>query len=131
MMKKAQVLVIDNDDNILWAFRNFLKKEKISMVGKTSIEEGLKILHKRKFSLIIIDMKPNIESVIKLIQEAKQLLNNIPIIAITSFPDIINEEMLKPYGVEYLFIKPLELSELEKAVSKCLKLSLTRQSMIN
>lgn len=131
MLKKAQVLVIDNDDNILWAFRNFLKKEKISMVGKTSIEEGLKILHKRKFSLIIIDMKPNIESVIKLIQEAKQQLNNIPIIAITSFPDIINEKMLKPYGVEYLFIKPLELSELEKAVSKCLKLSLTRQSMIN
>lgn len=131
MLKKVQVLVIDNDDNILWAFKNFFLRKRISMVGKTSIEEGLKILHKRKFSLIIIDMKPNMESVIKLIQEAKQQLNNIPIIAITSFPDIINEEMLKPYGIEYLFIKPLELSELEKAVSKCLKLSLTRQSMIN
>ncbi len=129
MLKKPQILVLDNDENILWAFKNFSSKIKMNMVGITTIEEGLKILHEKNFDLIITDIRPNIKSGIKFIQEAKQIIKNIPIIATTSYPDIINAKMLKPYGVEYLLIKPLDLTKLHDAILKCLNLYQPKQSI--
>ncbi len=128
MSKKPQILVIDSNENILWAFKNFLLKNKINMTGITTNDEGLKKLHENDYDLIITDIRSDIDSGINFIQEANQIVENVPIITLTSYPDIINLNMLKPYGIDYLFIKPLDLTKLQTAISKCLKNSRTRLS---
>ncbi|HSD63917.1 MAG TPA: response regulator [Ignavibacteriaceae bacterium] len=128
MKKKPLILVIDSDKNILWAFKNFLSKNKIDMVGKRTIEEGLKILQGNNFNLIITDLRADLKAGINFIQEAKKIADNIPIITTTSYPDIINARMLKKYGIDYLFIKPPDIRNLQAAVTNCLKSEVRNES---
>ncbi len=127
MKKNPQILVIDSDKNILWAFKNFLLKNKIDMVGKRTTEEGLKILQEKDFNLIITDIRSNVKAGISFIQEAKRITGNIPIITTTSYPDIISAKILKQYGVDYLFIKPPDLRNLRAAIINCLQFDAKNQ----
>lgn len=122
MFKKTQVLVIDSDENILWAFKNFLLKNRIKMTGITTHEEAVKKLREGEYDLILTDVRSDIELELQFIQQVKQTKKNIPIIALTSYPDIINSNMLKPFGIDYLFTKPLDLVKLQTAIFSCLQL---------
>lgn len=122
MKKKPLILVIDSDKNIRWAFKNFLTKQKINMVGKSTAEEGLKILQEEDINLIVADIRANIKAGINFIREAKKIKGGIPIITTTSYPDKINSKILKQYGVEYFFVKPPDLNNLKVAITKCLKI---------
>jgi len=124
MMNRPKILVVDSDKNIISAFSNYLRKKNYSMTGVNSVDAGLNKVHQQKFNLMITDIRVNSEYGTSFISKVKEVQKNLPIIAITSYPDQINESDLKIYGVDYLFIKPLELSELDKAIEKSLKSSL-------
>lgn len=128
MFKKTQVLVIDSDINILWAFKNFLLKNKIKMTGITTHEEAVNKLGEGDYDLILTDIRSDIDLELKFIQQVKRIKKSIPIIALTSYPDIINSNMLKPFGIDYLFVKPLDLAGLESAILKYLNKSLEKQT---
>ena len=123
MFKNTQVLVIDSDENILWAFKNFLLKNRMKMTGITTHEEAVYKLREGDYDLILTDIRSNIDLELQFIQQVKQIKKNIPIIALTSYPDIINSNMLKPFGIDYLFAKPLDLIKLQTAIFSCLQLS--------
>jgi DNA-binding NtrC family response regulator len=128
MFKKTRVLVIDSDENILWAFKNFLLKNKIKMTGITNHEEAVNKLCEGDYDLILTDIRSDVDLEIQFIQQVKQIKKNTPIIALTSYPDIINSNMLKPFGIDYLFIKPLDLAVLESAILKYLNKSIGKQT---
>jgi DNA-binding NtrC family response regulator len=123
-MNRSKILVVDSDKNIISAFGNYLRKKNYSMTGINSVKAGLKKIHQQKFNLMITDIRINSEFGTSFISKVKKAQKNLPIIAITSFPDQINESDLKMYGADYLFIKPLELSKLDKAIENCLKSNL-------
>lgn len=124
MMNRPKILVVDSDKNIISAFSNYLRKKNYSMTGVNSVDAGLNMIRQLKFNLMITDIRVNSEFGTGFISKVKETQKNLPIIAITSYPDQINESDLKPYGADYLFIKPLELSELNKAIESSLKLNL-------
>jgi DNA-binding NtrC family response regulator len=123
-MNRPKILVVDSDKNIISAFGNYLRKKNCSMTGVNSADAGLNKIHQQKFNLMITDIRVNSEFGTSFITRAKEAQKNLPVIAITSFPDQINESDLKKYGADYFFIKPLELSKLDKAIETCLKSNL-------
>ena len=120
MKQRPKILVVDKDENILSAFGNYLRKKNLSMIGVNNVKTGLKLISQQEINLMITDVRVNSEFGVSFISQAKLAQSNLQIIAITSYPDQINEPDLKPYGVNYVFIKPLELSKLDEAINNCL-----------
>lgn len=121
MTHRPKVLVVDSDKNILSAFKNYLKKKRYSITCVNNIHAGLKKIRAQNFNLLITDIRENSEFGINFVSQAKAIQCNLPIIAITSFPDKITESDLKNYGANYLLVKPLELSKLDEAIENCLR----------
>jgi len=121
MNDRPKILVVDKDENILSAFSDYMSKKNYLMIGVNNVRTGLKEIREQNFHLLITDVRVNSEFSTGFISQAKLVRNNLPIIAITSYPDKITEPELKAYGADYLFIKPLELSKLDQAISQCLQ----------
>ena len=119
-------MVADNDENILSAFHDYLRRKNYSMTGVTNVETGLKKIRQQNFNLIITDVRLNSEFGTNFISKIKAARSNLSIIAITSYPDKINEKELRTYGADYLFVKPLELNKLDEAIENCLKSKSTK-----
>lgn len=118
-----QVLVVDNDENILSAFEDFLSKKNCKMIGAPTTEVGLKKMKLQNFDLLIADISVASKLETDFIMQAKKLQSNLKIIAITGYSDKIRDFNMKMKGADYLFIKPLELKKLNKAVDFCLRQS--------
>lgn len=120
MLTKPKILVVDADKNILSAFSDYLRTKNCSMVGVSKIKNGLRRIRLQTFNLLIADVKTGNEFGTDYIAQIRKMRSDLPIIAITSYPDKVHESDLKMYGVEYLFVKPLELRKLDKAIDNCL-----------
>ncbi len=116
------MLVVDNDRNILFVFRNFLDKEHCNLIPASCIREAITNLEQNRIDLLIVDVNFKDQSSKALFKRAKELQENLPIIIITSYTDIIEEKDARKYGADYFFPKPLELNKLRDAVRKCLQL---------
>lgn len=123
MRHQPKVLVVDDDQNILSAFEDFLRRERCSMIAASSAEEALKKVKLQHVDLLITDIRLKYQSGVTFFMYVKEIEPELPVIVITGYPDIISEEDVKAYGADYFFLKPLELDKLREAVRKCLHLN--------
>jgi DNA-binding NtrC family response regulator len=131
-MNRPKILVADRDKNILSAFSNYLRKKNYSMTGVSNVSDGLEKIRRQNFNLLITDVRVDSEFGKDFIIKAKDVQKDLPIIAITSYPDKISESDLKICGANCLFVKPLEIGKLDKAIESCLQLnSLTKKESTN
>lgn len=114
------VMVVDDDENILSAFEDFLKTERCTMIAATSAEDALETIERCQVDLLITDVRLKFQSGVTLFLQVKANYPNLPVIVITGYPDLITEKEVKSYGAEYVFLKPLELGKLREAVRSCL-----------
>jgi len=121
-MDHPNVLVVDDDENILSAFRDFLRRENCSAVIASSAEEALKEMDRHTIDLVITDVRLKSQSGITFFMRLKSRRRDLPVIVITGYPNLIGEEEVKALGAEYFFLKPLELDKLREAVRRCLHL---------
>jgi len=117
---QPKVLVVDDDENIVSAFREFLAKEQCTVLSTSAAEEALSLLSRTTVSLVITDVRMRWQSGVTLLMRIKQLSPVLPVIVITGHPNLISEEDLRHFGAEYVFVKPLELDQIRNAVRKCL-----------
>ena len=120
MPYQPKVLVVDDDENILSAFRDFLKTEGCTMLAAKSTEEAAKQIEQSRVNLLITDIRLKGQSGVTFFMRMKGIQPDLPVIVITGFPDLITEEDLKAYGASYFFLKQLDLNKLREAVRKCL-----------
>ena len=123
MSNEHNVLVVDDDVNILSAFKDFLTSEHCSMVAASNAEEAMEHLSTRHIDLVITDVRLKYQSGVTLFIRIKQQHPELPVIVITGHPDLITEKDIRLYGADYYFLKPLELDHLRNAVRKCLHLT--------
>jgi DNA-binding NtrC family response regulator len=118
-----RVLVLDDDVNILSAFEDFFKKEHCTMVSATTSEDAAKLMEGQRFDLLVTDVRLTSQSGVTFFLNAKALYPDLPVIVITGYPESIDEKQIMDLGVDYFFLKPLEIDKLRKAVRSCLKIS--------
>jgi DNA-binding NtrC family response regulator len=121
MVHSPKVLVVDDDENILSAFKDFLKAEGCTMIPARSAEEGMMKIEQQRVSLLITDIRLKHQSGVSFFMRMKTEQPGLPVIVITGFPDLVNEEDVKAYGADYFFLKPLDIDKLREAVRKCLR----------
>jgi DNA-binding NtrC family response regulator len=122
VVHRPTVLVVDDDESILAAFRDFLRKEHCMMISARSAEGALQKLKSEGIDLLITDVRLEYQSGVTLFMKAKTERPNLPVIVITGYVDVLRDHEVKAYGADYLFLKPLELDKLREAVRKCLHL---------
>jgi DNA-binding NtrC family response regulator len=120
MPRQPRVLIVDDDENIVSAFEEFLAKERCTVVTASGAEEAFAIITHTTVNLVITDIRMRWQSGVTLLMKIKQLNSKLPVIVITGYPSLVSEADVRHYGGEYFFVKPLEIDQLRNAVRDCL-----------
>jgi len=120
-MHLPRILVVDDDQNILSAFRDFLRKEHYGMIAASSAEEAMDRLKKNDVDLVVTDVRLKAQSGVTFLLELKRMLPGVPVIIITGYPEVVSEKDARAFGADYFFVKPLELDKLRDAIKDCLR----------
>ena len=120
MARQPRVLIVDDDENIISAFEEFLAKEHCTVISASGAEDAFSILSHTTVNLVITDIRMRWQSGVTLLMKIKQFNPALPVIVITGYPSLVSEPDVRHYGAEYFLVKPLELDQLRNAVRDCL-----------
>ena len=118
-----RILIIDDDQDILFATKKVLKRAGFDVSTAQDGEEGLSLFHTQDFDLVITDMiMPNKDGV-EVIREVRSNKPEMKIMAISGGGKIGSEFYLKAasrFKVDLALHKPLETSEFVQKVQSVL-----------
>jgi len=108
---KFRILIVDDEPDIVELTAGFFQRKGLQVTTADSGREALLKAHKNKFDLIISDVRMPNGSGIDLIQSLNEKAMQIPLIFVTGFSDISDEELVG-YGAKKVFHKPADRKEL-------------------
>jgi DNA-binding NtrC family response regulator len=132
-MREKTILIVDDDPNIVSAFKNSLQREAYSILGAESVSEALEQIATGAIDLIITDIKlRGLSGLSLLIQLGHRQPHKaeLPVIVITGYNDWISENDLRLLGAAEVFLKPVDLPKIRESIHRLLDHSLettTRQ----
>jgi CheY-like chemotaxis protein len=122
-MKKASILIVDDEQTIRLLVRRFLS-DKFAILEASDGEEAVGMARKHKPALILMDiMMPNVDgyracSTIKTDQSTKR----IPVVMLTGIGHELNKKLAKELGADGYMTKPFTSKELLDTISKFLEI---------
>jgi two-component system response regulator PilR (NtrC family) len=115
-LKKKHILIIDDDEQILFLLKAFVEMNDCTCEIENSAEKALALIHKNKYSLVILDIKLPDGDGLEILKHILTLSPNMPVIIITGGNDIeVAEECLKVGAVDYI-TKPFDLQYLRTSI---------------
>ncbi|MEW6416639.1 MAG: HD domain-containing phosphohydrolase [Nitrospirota bacterium] len=120
-MQKEKVLIIDDENFILQLSKDILTKSHYEVKTTSDGREGIKLLEKDTFDLLLTDIKmPNING-LDVIRHVRVTNKEIPIIVITGHGTLdIAIDSLR-LGAQGFILKPFTPAELRNAVAEALE----------
>ncbi len=116
--KKAEVLVVDDDVNLLDLLVDTLTTIGYSATGVGGGLEALQLLQKRDFDLMITDIKmPDLDG-IGLLKKVRRLYPKMPVLFITG---VASSEVIGRATADGFLAKPFRISHIEKLIEDTLK----------
>ena len=118
---RTQILVIDDDEDILNLFSDFLKKEGYGVTSFLDPLKALEEIHRRpqRYSIIITDVRMPGISGIELIRRIRKINHDIKVIIISAFE--LNGEDLRNIRYDNFMEKPVHMQYLAQTIEKILK----------
>ena len=115
------ILVVDDEKDTCLLLGQVLEKEGYAVdIAHTGIE-ALNILKKKKINLVITDLKMPEMDGLTLIREARKLKTKTKFIMMTAYGEIETYLDAINMGVFDYLNKPMEISDVRKAVKKALQ----------
>jgi len=120
-MRREKILIIDDEDFILQLSSDILSKSDYAVATASDGKQGIKLLDKDSFDLILTDIKmPNITG-LDVIRHVRINNKEIPIIVITGHGTLdIAIDSLR-LGAQGFILKPFTPTELRNAVTEALE----------
>ena len=117
----TRILVIDDDEDILNLFGDFLKKEGYDVNSFLDPLKALEEIHRRpqRYSIIITDVRMPGISGIELIRRIRKINHDIKVIIISAFE--LNGEDLRNIRYDNFMEKPVHMQYLAQTIEKILK----------
>ncbi|MEA1921806.1 MAG: response regulator [Pseudomonadota bacterium] len=113
------ILVVDDEENIRWLYKEELEEEGYNITAAASGEEALQIVPKLKPDLVVMDIKmPGISGVDTLIK-IKEMDKNIPVILCSAYGDY--KQDFTTWASDAYVVKAASLDELKKAIREVLE----------
>ena len=117
--KKASILVVDDEPDVVCILRNFLARKGYTVSGASSGEKALEFLEKEGADLVLLDIiMPGLKGteVAKIVREKYP---NTKIVVATAFPRE-SEELSEDALMQAMVTKPFRLQELLKKLEEVL-----------
>ncbi len=116
--RQYTILVVDDEDNIRWLYREELEEEGYIIADAASGEAALEIVPEIKPDLVVMDIKmPGISGVDTLIR-IKELDKDIPVILCSAYGDY--KQDFSTWASDAYVVKSASLDELKKAIARVL-----------
>ncbi len=113
------IMVVDDEENIRWLYKEELGEEGYSIATAASGEEALQMITEIKPDLVVMDIKmPGISGVDTLIK-IKEIDKNIPVILCSAYGDY--KQDFTTWASDAYVVKSASLDELKKAVREVLE----------
>jgi DNA-binding NtrC family response regulator len=120
-MNQHSILVVDDDASLRRIIEFNLKKRSYKTITVESGEKALESLRKNDFCLLISDIKMAGMDGIQLMQKAREIKSDLPVIFITAFGTIeMAVEAMKLGAFDYI-TKPFDLEDFLHTVEKALE----------
>ena len=112
------ILVVDDEENIRWLYKEELEEEGYRIAAAASGEEALEMVSELRPDLVVMDIKmPGISGVDALIK-IKEIDKNIPVILCSAYGDY--KQDFSTWASDAYVVKASNLDELKKAITRVL-----------
>jgi DNA-binding NtrC family response regulator len=117
------LLIVDDEPNILLAFRRAFRDGKVEVVTAETAAEGLQIASERRPDAVVLDVRLPDRTGLEVLRELKALDARCPVVFITGQGTTDTAiEAMKLGAFDYL-LKPLELSRLRAVLDRAFAIS--------
>ncbi len=117
-MNKIKVLVVDDNLQLVDMVKEYFSSHAVIEVSDVAYngKEGLSLLEKNKYDIVLLDLIMPLMDGIKLLEECQKKNIEERFIVLTSYnsPEVIRK--VSGLGIKYFMLKPFELSELENKI---------------
>ena len=115
---KYSILVVDDEENIRWLYKEELEEEGYIINAAASGEEALTMAPQIKPDLVVMDIKmPGLSGVETLIK-MKEADRNLPVILCSAYGDY--KQDFSTWASDAYVVKAASLDELKKAIAEVL-----------
>lgn len=123
-MKKStpHILVVDDEKDTCLLLSQVLEKEGYTVDTANTGVEALHILKKKKFDLVITDLKMPEMDGMTLLREARKLKTKVKFIMMTAYGEIETYLDAINLGAFDYLNKPMEISDIRNVVKKALQI---------
>ena len=110
------ILIVDDEAIVRESIRDWLKDAGYEVSVAESGEEALKLIRKKNFGVMILDLRlPGING-IDVLRKAKALKPDIKSIVITAYPTMLTQEEASKLGAIDYLVKPIFPDKLEELI---------------
>ena len=117
-MNKIKVLIVDDNKSLIDMVKQYFSSHAVIEVSDEAYNgvEGLELLKKNKYDIVLLDLIMPVMDGIKLLEEVNERNIDTKIIVVTSYnsPEVIRK--VSGLGIKYFMLKPFELVELENKI---------------
>jgi DNA-binding NtrC family response regulator len=118
--EKGSILIIDDEAVVRESLRDSLQDTHNVTIAETG-EEGLELVKKQDFDILIVDVRLPGKSGLEVIKEVKDINPYIRSIVITAYPSVeLSVQAMKQGAVDYI-VKPVRVDDLEKLINENLR----------
>ena len=128
---KKKVLIVDDDESILWILQRMFKDKKIETVEARDGKSALEMLKGQDLSIAIMDIRMPEKDGLDVLREIKETGCQTPIIIMTAQGTMKNAVEAMKHGAFDYITKPFDIGELEILVDRALEHRKLKQEVAN
>ena len=121
-MGKGKVLVVDDQPMVRETIEDILNREGYDITSVSNGEDALALMRKKKFDVLLSDIRMSGMSGLDLIEKARREIPDIISILLTAYPsvDSIDQAIIRLGVFDYL-LKPVRREKLCETVAKAME----------
>jgi DNA-binding NtrC family response regulator len=108
MLTRRSILVVEDDPLVRQSFVRLIEEEQYEVQSASSCREGLSVIDKRDFDLILTDIRLGDDSGIKILTRAKKKNPRIIVFMITGFSSVDSMKQALRKGAADYIVKPVD-----------------------
>lgn len=117
----GKILLVDDDEDFLWATDTMLQKAGYSVIQAKDGEEVLRLLEKDIPDLILMDYRLPNRNGLEVAADVKQRIPTVPIIMLTGYAEVEAAVNAMRMGVYDYVTKPIDIDDLLFTIKRCLE----------
>ena len=117
MKASGTILLVDDEGTFRESTCRLLEREGFECHTAADATEGIRLLEGRAFDLLVADIRMPGNSELRLVQTARELDSNMPVILITGYPSIETAIHSVELSVVAYLTKPVQWKELLKCIN--------------